>query len=291
MVLPPAARSSPLYVEKKMKKTNFNKLNLALVSKNKILQLYTRDSVSTLKNNSLFYEKNLNLFYLWLSGFIGGEGNFQINPLKGKNDNIIKFSFMFNINLHLDDLDTSKVIAKILGIGSVRISDAANLKKNVVSYRINKQSELLKLIQILNVSPLNGVKQLDFEDFAKAYNLYFNRPSSTVTDDLIEEVLNIKNGMNRQRTNFSRPLKINITDYWLLGLIEGEGSFRLIRSRLVPVFAMKMVSDQEPLMIAIKEYLVERLAFDKYSLFKLKSSELISINHVPPKGNSELAPP
>lgn len=69
---------------------------------------------------------------------------------------------MFNINLHIDDLDTLKVIAKILGIGSVRISDAANLKKNVVSYRINKQSELFKLIQILNVSPLNGVKQLDF---------------------------------------------------------------------------------------------------------------------------------
>lgn len=39
-------------------------------------------------------------------------------------------------------------------------------------------------------------------------------------------------------------------------------------------------------MLAIKEYLVERLAFDKYSLFKLNSFELISINHVPPKGNS-----
>lgn len=196
-----------------MENLNFNSLDLAFASKNKISQLYTRDSVSTLKNNSLFYEKNLNLFYQWLSGFIDGEGNFQINPLKGKNDKIIKFSFMFNINLHIDDLDTLKVIAKILGIGSVRISDAANLKKNVVSYRINKQSELFKLIQILNVSPLNGVKQLDFEDFTKAYNLYFNRPSPTVTVDLIEEVLNIKNGMNKQRTDFSRPLKIKITDY------------------------------------------------------------------------------
>lgn len=93
--------------------------------------------------------------------------------------------------------------------------------------------------------------------------------------------------MNKQRTDFSRPIKIKITDYWLLGLIEGEGSFYLIRSRLVPAFAIKMVLDQEPLMIAIKEYLVERLAFDKYSLFKLKSSELISINYVPPKGNSK----
>lgn len=150
---------------------------------------------------------------------------------------------MFNINLHIDDLDILKVIAKILEIGSARVPDATSLKKNVCSYRINKQSELFKFIQIFNASPLNGVKQWDFLDFVKAYNLYFNRPSATVTDDLIEEVLNIKNGMNKQRTNFSRPLKINITDYLLLGLIEGEGSFHLIRSRLVPVFAIKMVSD------------------------------------------------
>jgi hypothetical protein len=48
-----------------------------------------------------------------------------------------------------------------------------------------------------------------------------------------------------------------------------------------------MVSDQEPIMLAIKEYLIKRLDFDKYSLFKLDSSELISLNYVPPKGNSK----
>lgn len=48
-----------------------------------------------------------------------------------------------------------------------------------------------------------------------------------------------------------------------------------------------MVSDQEPLMLAIKKYLIERLGFDKYSLFKLNSSELISINYVPPKGKAK----
>ncbi|OTA47126.1 hypothetical protein K449DRAFT_138357 [Hypoxylon sp. EC38] len=120
---------------------------------------------------------------------------------------------MFNINLHIDDLDTLNFIAKILGIGYVTIPDAAHLKKKVCSYRINKQSELFKLIQILKASPLNGVKQFDFEDFTKAYNLYFNRSNITVTDDLIDEVLKIKIGMNKQRTNFNRPMEINITDY------------------------------------------------------------------------------
>jgi hypothetical protein len=116
---------------------------------------------------------------------------------------------MFNINLHVDDLEALKAIAKILGIGVVT-SDTANPGKYVYSYRINKQSELSKLIKILNYSPLNGVKYLDF---SKAYDLYFNRPSRSITPDVIEEVLKLKNGMNRERTNFNRPIPINITDY------------------------------------------------------------------------------
>ena len=131
---------------------------------------------------------------------------------------------MFNINLHVDDIDVLHSISKILGIGSVT-SDTTNPGKYVYSYRINKQSELSKLIGILNSSPLNGVKYLDFLDFSKAYDLYFNRPSRSITPDVIEEVLKLKNGMNRQRNNFNRSIPINITDYWLLGLIEGEGSF------------------------------------------------------------------
>lgn len=222
-------------------KKNF--YNSALASKNRILKLYTLNSDTSLNRSIQFYQKNLPLFYEWLAGFIDGEGNFQINPLKGKSGEIVKFSFMFNINLHVDDIDVLHSISKILGIGSVT-SDTTNPGKYVYSYRINKQSELSKLIGILNSSPLNGVKYLDFLDFSKAYDLYFNRPSRSITPDVIEEVLKLKNGMNRQRNNFNRPIPINITDYGLLGLIEGEGSFHLIRSRLVPIFAIKMVSDQ-----------------------------------------------
>lgn len=74
---------------------------------------------------------------------------------------------MFNINLHIDDLDTLKVIAKNLGIGSVTIPDAAHLNKNVGSYRINKQSELFKLnsselISINYVPPKGNTKPLVF---------------------------------------------------------------------------------------------------------------------------------
>lgn len=48
-----------------------------------------------------------------------------------------------------------------------------------------------------------------------------------------------------------------------------------------------MTADQEPLMIAIKKYLTERLCFDVYSTFKLNNSELISIKNVASKGNAK----
>lgn len=88
--------------------------------------------------------------------------------------------------------------------------------------------------------------------------------------------------------------KINISEYWLLGLIpfahyvcwavatqlEGEWSFHLTRSRIIPGFSLKMVLDQEPIMRAIKEYLTGRLDFYSNSLFKLHGSQLISLNYV-----------
>jgi hypothetical protein len=88
-------------------------------------------------------------------------------------------------------------------------------------------------------TPLNGVKYLDFVYFVKAYDLYYNRSSSTITPDLVEEILRLKNGMNKQRTNFNRSTKIKITDYWLLGLIEGEGSFPLNKIEISTKFRYK----------------------------------------------------
>lgn len=40
-----------------------------------------------------------------------------------------------------------------------------------------------------------------------------------------------------------------------------------------------MVIDQEPLIKAIRDYLIGRLNFDQYSLFKLEGSQLISLNY------------
>ena len=84
--------------------------------------------------------------------------------------------------------------------------------------------------------------------------------------------------MNNNRINFNFPKDHNIviSDYWLLGLIEAEGSFYLDRIKFQPAFIMGLSQIQRPVMEKIKEYLENNLGFDKYSMFKLKNSWVIS---------------
>ena len=51
--------------------------------------------------------------------------------------------------------------------------------------------------------------------------------------ELIVKILDLKNNMNTNRSNFVIPENhINITKSWLLGFIEGDGSFSLLRNSL-----------------------------------------------------------
>ena len=63
-----------------------------------------------------------------------------------------------------------------------------------------------------------------------------------------------------------------------MGFIEGDGSFFISRTDIEPVFSIELSEEQYPVLLKIKEYLENNLGFDKYSLYKLKSSSVISIN-------------
>ena len=84
--------------------------------------------------------------------------------------------------------------------------------------------------------------------------------------------------MNNNRINFNFPKDYNIviSDYWLLGFIEAEGSFYLDRSKIQPVFIIGLSKVQRLVIERIQEYLENNLGFDKYSMFKLKNSWVIS---------------
>lgn len=63
--------------------------------------------------------------------------------------------------------------------------------------------------------------------FSKGYDLYFNRQSIKVSLELREKLIELKDQMNKKRIDFYKPEchSINITSYWLLGFIEGDGCF------------------------------------------------------------------
>ena len=93
--------------------------------------------------------------------------------------------------------------------------------------------------------------------------------------------------MNLKRTNPITYDHINITTYWLLGLIEGDGSFHLWRKNSIPVFSIVMSKQQLPVLIKIKELFINNLEFDIYSIFKIRNSSVIALNIQKPRNNSK----
>jgi len=211
--------------------------------------------------------------YWWFVGFSDGEGCFSIIPKKDKQGNLRSFEFVFVIGLHKDDLDVLTNLQSTLSLGRV------TLHKTKCTFIVNKQEEIKKLILIFDNYNLNTTKYLDFLVFKKAFNLYIERGGS-LTQQLIDQLFTLKNEINTSRVDFKMPSnhEININKYWLLGLIEGEGSFYLDRARIHPEFAIRLTAVQLSVLEKIKEYLISNLGFDAYSILKLKSSSVINVN-------------
>ena len=212
-------------------------------------------------------------FLRWFSGFSDAEGNFSINFYKNKLGNTSSISFRFNIELHIDDKDTLNFIKKKLNIGNHIAVYGNNCK-----FTVTHPKEIYMLIEIFDKYNLNTTKYLDYLDFKKAFKIYQERIKTVKDEEIFNRLLNLKKGMNSNRINWDFPAKhnITITDYWLLGLIEGEGSFYLDRSKMEPNFSITQSNIQHSLIEAIKNYLIDKLGFNEYSVFKLKNSSVIA---------------
>ena len=183
---------------------------------------------------SLKKDNNLDKFYQWFVGFSDAESNFSINPKLDKNGlNINRFSFAFLIGLHIDELSVLEYIKNKLEIGNITVTNKE------CKFSVTDKEGIKKLISIFDKYNLNTSKYLDYSDFKKAYVLYYGR-EKIITEKLKNEILKLKDNMNLKRTNFNMPSnhKIIITENWLIGLIEGEGSFQLWRNDITPVFLL-----------------------------------------------------
>lgn len=197
-------------------------------------------------------------FNQWFSGFTDAEATFQIRI----HNNVI--SFNYSISLHIDDKETLEFIKEKLNCGSVYISG------NKAIYYLSKLADLNNnLIPYLEKFPLNGIKYLDYLALKEAITIKLNKSLSN--DKKLELITELKNSMNTKRENFDMPSfhSINITHYYLLGLIEGEGTFCLNDFKNMGVsFSIALTSAQAPLMYAIKNfidsYMIEDTNFKNY---------------------------
>ena len=188
-------------------------------------------------------------FIEWFRGFTDAEGCFYI----GRN-NSKYFSFYFQIKLHIDDQNVLNYIQNTLELGKVYTS------KNEATLVIVNKEDIKKIINIFDKNPLNSTKHLNFLSFKEAFEIYLkkdlcNNESSLVFNKRIEY---LKNSMNSKRNDFKfyEFHNIRITNYWLLGFVEGDGSFNLVRNSEYKLrFDISQSSKDLMLMTEIKNYL------------------------------------
>lgn len=203
-------------------------------------------------------------FIEWFRGFTDAEGCFYIKLHKGT-----QYSFRFIIVLHIDDTKALEYIQKTLGIGTVVQN------KNVVTFTVVKQMDILKIINIFDKNPLNSNKQLNFLAFKKAFELYVNTIDKS---SVFKSISDLKNSMNKSRIDFEwSNREVNITPGWLLGFTEGEGSFsvRSSNSNKKDMYRLSFSIGQSDrdiyLMESIQEYFY-KLSGDKFNIINRKDS-------------------
>jgi hypothetical protein len=227
-------------------------------------------------NIKIKHKMNKNEFNQWFVGFSDAESSFSITEdNRGKNT---RFYFRFIIGLHIDDKPLLEFIKTELGCGSI-----TNNKDNTACYfTVGDSSQINNiLIPIFDSFTLNTTKYLDYLSFKQALfinTMIHSTPSenSEIKNDYRKQILDLKNSINTKRTEFVLPLNhIKITPYWLLGLIEGEGSFHLRRTTLTPVFSISLTKVQQPVIDKIIEFLTDNL--DKYSQFKAINTKVFNL--------------
>lgn len=165
-------------------------------------------------------------FSLWLSGFIDAEGNFQV---------FLDRQYLrvaFRIRLHVDDIAVLYKIRDFLGVGTVTSS------KDSCVFTISNVNDLnTVLFPLLDSCFLYTTKWLDYRDFKLAVNYLSTASTTRLSSERLLWVNSIMQGMNSTRTQYDYSLipKLDVINkYWLLGFVEGEGTFGF--KNLVPYF-------------------------------------------------------
>jgi hypothetical protein len=195
-------------------------------------------------------------FLQWFSGFTDAEGNFLINLDRHY------VRFRFKISLHIDDIEVLEKIKSELGVGSITIEN-----KQYCSFVVQDIDSIKDIIiPIFKSFPLQTNKRLDFNDFYEA--IIMREKGKKLTDSERDKILLIKNKMNSQRVasysasgeslnsvgaSIAAADSVSINSCWLVGFIEGDGTFGIKNGS--PYFQIAQKDSSQSTLNAIKIYI------------------------------------
>jgi hypothetical protein len=128
---------------------------------------------------------------------------------------------------------------------------------------------------------LNTKKHLDYLVFQKAFYMFITRKTAGLNrQDLHRDIVQLKEVMNSKRVDFDFPgdhesLRRNKNYNYLVGLIEGDGSFYLNKTGMTARLSLVTIRQDKILLEKIREFLLSQL--DEHSCM-LGSSKLINIH-------------
>ena len=130
----------------------------------------------------------------WITGFVNGEGTFDIKIYSSKTKTGYAVQLRFRIPQHERDTKLIELIIKYFGSGKIE----KHTQFPSVTLVIVKFSDLIeKVLPFFELYPLIGIKQNDFLDWCKAAKLITD--GSHLTIEGLNLIRIIKDGMNKGR--------------------------------------------------------------------------------------------
>lgn len=132
----------------------------------------------------------------WISGFVTGDGNFDIKIFSSNHKIGYRVQLRFRISQHNRDLKLLELIKKYFNSGSIyKYPD-----KPAISLVIFNNSDIInKIIPFFDENPLLASKLLDYKDWCEVANLI--KKGLHLTLDGLDLIRSIKLRMNKGRDN------------------------------------------------------------------------------------------
>lgn len=143
----------------------------------------------------------------WVSGFTSGDGSFNIVTRPSKNKIGFRVELNYSFFLHIREKEVIIGLADFFGVKFPKESDNTEItykyifiSDKSVQIKISNFSDIeYKIIPFFNKYPLEGTKQLDFEDYKEAFEIIKNKEH--LTHEGFKKILAIKARMNDNRNN------------------------------------------------------------------------------------------